>query len=75
LQIAAPDSFAGHHYAAVWWPVVAAAVAVERRGASLGISEMAEAFRPALLILPKQSGFQPTVEPTGFQPVVVQLNT
>jgi hypothetical protein len=34
---------------------------------------MAEAFRTALLIFPKQSGFQPTVEPTGFQPVVAQL--
>jgi hypothetical protein len=34
---------------------------------------MAEAYRNALLILPKQSGFQPTVEPTGFQPEVAQL--
>jgi hypothetical protein len=25
-----------------------------------------------LLRLPKESGFQPTVEPTGFQPVVFQ---
>jgi hypothetical protein len=35
---------------------------------------MAEAYRTALPIFPKQSGFQPTVEPTGFQPVVAQSN-
>jgi hypothetical protein len=34
---------------------------------------MAVAYRNALLVLPKQSGFQPTVEPTGFQPVVAQF--
>jgi hypothetical protein len=34
---------------------------------------MAETYRTALLILPKQSGLQPNVEPTGFQPVVAQF--
>lgn len=33
-----------------------------------------EAGRPTFLILLKQPGFQPTAEPNGFQPLVVQLS-
>jgi hypothetical protein len=42
---------------------------------SAGFSEMAEACSSAFRVFPKQSGFQPTIEPTGFQPVVAQFAT
>jgi hypothetical protein len=43
--------------------------------ASMGLTRIAEPRSCGSWVssVNKQSGFQPTVEPTGFQPVVVQL--
>jgi hypothetical protein len=43
------------------------------RGTTWVVAKAGEIMGFAIPLVKKQSGFQPTIEPTGFQPVVVQF--
>ena len=58
----------GDHFQCVGYARPAAgAEALGERGRAVGLNVCGPVLNP------QQSGFQPTVEPTGFQPVVVQF--